>query len=334
MQSNLKFLIGLVILLAGISYFILNQESNHLSENQMLVQELKGQINDIDEIHISKNDSHLTFNKNSGIWTLAELDNYFADINKIANLLMELRNMNLKSKKTSKPENYANLSLADSGDNSAIRVLLKQQGQQVADLYLGKKAKKINATYVRKGTDKQTWLASGAVNIELDSSSWIVKTILNIEANQLRSIEFDFNDQQQDYAVSKITPADKDFLMTDLADNKQAKSDLNSLANGLVNLTIENPIKINSLNLETDLKASITYTLFNGNIYILLVYSKEDKNYLSIKLSDKHEYADFEKQLTHWLFEIPSYKYQALTKKIEDLIEEKPVEALDNQEST
>jgi hypothetical protein len=327
MQSNLKFFITILVLLGVLSYYVLNQNSEEEVDTQMLIPNLKEQVNDIDEMLISQNDKSLSFKKVDGVWVLEESNNYFADINKIANLLMELRNMNLKSPKTSNPEKYNILSLDESGENAAIHVVLKQNSTQVADVYLGKKATNANATYVRKASEKQTWLASGSINLDLDESNWIVKSIINIPADQILSVDFDIKDQSP-YRISKLTPADTEFLLSPIPDNKQVKSisEIESLANGLVNLSIEKPQKATALELQDAIKSSIKYTLFSGISYQLKVYELDEKNYLTVDLAENQIYSDFDKQLPGWLFEIPSYKFDALTKPFNDLIEDKQEE--------
>ena len=321
MQSNMKLLLGVLLILLISSYFILQNKSvSTTGQIQMLVPELDNLINEVDGIVISKNDKIITLNKQDGIWRIAEVDNFMADANKIATLLLDLRKFSLKDKKTSNVDNYDKLSLAESGEHAASRILLKNVTSQFADIYIGKQAQRSQGTYVRKNAESQAWLSDGTINLKLDSSYWIINTILDIDGSTVKSITFKPVGSVP-FSVNKLTPNDQGFVLADIPAGMQLKTaiDLNSLANGLQKFSIESAAAKTAIN--DDLVISVIYQLFSGMTYQLDLFKQDENRLLSISLNNIDSNSKFDQQLENWIFTIPGYKFDALNKKLEDLIE-------------
>ena len=320
MQNNFKLLLGALLLLLVTSYFILqNKGVSTTEEAQMLIPELKNLINEVDGIVISKNDKTVTLNKQDGIWRIVEVDNFMADTNKIATLLLDLRKFSLKDKKTSNVDNYDKLSLAESGEHAASRILLKNASSQFADISIGKQAQRSQGTYVRKNAESQTWLSDGVLNLELDSSYWIVNTILDIDSSMLKSVTFKPADSAS-FNINKLTPNDQGFVLGNIPAGMQLKpaTDLDSLANGLQKFSIESAAIKTAIN--DDPATSVTYQLFSGMTYQLDLFKQDENRLMRIRLENVDSSSKFDQQLENWIFTIPGYKFDALNKKLEDLI--------------
>jgi hypothetical protein len=306
-----------------------NNNTPNSEEREYLVSELQDRINDIDSILISKNDKSITLNKDSDTWQVQEAGDFLADANKVANVLLDLRKFRLKQKKTNNPENYEKLSLADSGTNAATHIILKSKGAQIADIFIGKQAKNSQGTYVRINSETQTWLSGGEINLNLEPKDWIVASILDVDSSEVKSVTFQPMDSDA-FSISKITPDDKIFILENIADTKQLKASvkLDSLANGLQKLSIQTAFAKSDINNES-VVTSVIYQLFSGLTYQLDLYKKEDKLMMNIDVKNAQA-NEASLKLTNWVYEIPSYKFDALNKRLSDLLEDK---AVDEKES-
>ena len=200
-MKNNVLLVGILLVLAVSSYFVLSDNGNDNDTTRLLVPELQDQINEINGVVISKNDKQVSLSKKDGNWVVAEQQGFIADANNVANLLLELRKMTLKQKKTSNPENYHRLQLDESGVQAATNVVLKVDDIQLVEIAIGKKSQTGRGTYVRLNSDEQTWLASGSPNIKLESKDWIVTTILDIDSSLIKSVSYKSEDS--DFKLSK-----------------------------------------------------------------------------------------------------------------------------------
>jgi predicted Rdx family selenoprotein len=322
MKNNSKYLIVILIILAISSYFVLQNKQDPVNgEGKLLIPELQNKINDVDAIIISKNEKQLHLTKSSGTWHLQEAKGYLADTNKIASLLLNLRKFNMTDKKTSNPENYKNLGLAEKGADAATVVKLAHGDKQFADISLGKEAQKSQGTYVRKNSEKQTWLTTGHINVSLDSSEWIVTTILDITSNNIKSVTFS-PENHASFEINKLTPKDQEFVLKGgIPENMKLKSSikLNELANGLQKLKIDSIADVDLSNKTANVQ--IDYKTFTGMVYHLEIFKLTDKFVLNIQLKNSDSASDFDKQLQNWHYYIPNYKFDALNKKLDDLIE-------------
>ena len=328
MQNSSKYLIIITLLLALASYVLLLNKSPEAAVDALLIPELQDKVNDVDGISISQGQSVLHFYKDGGVWRIKELNSFFADTNKIAQMLLNLRNFKLKQPKTSNPKNYQKLGLADS---QAINIVLKSNENTFADLFIGKQALKTQGSYVRKKSDKQSWLSTGQLRIELDKNYWMVKNIIDVDASQIQSVSYQAVDDE--FKIIKAKPADEVFLLEPMPKDKQLKSsvDLNSLANGLSKFTIDSVVSDITLD-EDNLVNSLSYVLFSGVIYQLKLYKQADESYVKIAVENTATLTAVEKQLDKWIFTLPKFKFDALNKKITDILEEVSTKKLDSED--
>jgi hypothetical protein len=322
MPNNNKLLFGLLLVLTAISFLVINNKTSMLDETQQLIPELQSDINDIDRIVLDKNDQRISLYKQSDTWRVSEVDGFFADTNKVANLLLDLRKLTLKEKKTKNPENFAKLSLADSGINAATFIKLYKGALEISNISIGKEAQRNQGTYVRKNSENQTWLSEGLFNVKLEAKSWILKTIIDIDISAVKSIKFSPTNSVG-FTLNKLTPQDVEFIIENIPENKKLKTDanLNNLAGGLKNLTIDFALKLPEMTNEL-LTTKVEYQLFSGMIYTLDLYNNGEKYQLKISQDNAEAGHTQGKILENWLFEIPEFKYNALHVTLSDYLED------------
>ena len=323
MQNNSKYFIVIALVLALMSYVITQDKTPEVSAaDTLLIPELQNKVNDVDGISLSQGQKSLDFYKEDGVWRIKQLDSFFADTNKIAQMLLSLRKFELKQPKTSNPKNYAKLGLAEP---QVINIILKSNDQAFADIDIGKQALKTQGTYVRKKADKQSWLSTGQLAIKLDKDEWIIKTIVDVDSSQIQSVSYQPT-KNVGFKIAKQLPTDESFLLDSKDESKQIKSsiDLNTLAKGLSKFTVDNVMsdvaldELNRVNLNT-------YTLFSGPIYQIGLYHQDDKNYVKISVKNTDSLTAIEKQLDKWVYTLPQFKFDALNKTMADILEDQPI---------
>ncbi len=322
MQNN-KALFLILVLLAISSYFVIKNNKSTEASTQLnyLIPELQNKINDVTTVNLSNDKQKVTLTKENGVWQIAEHDSYFADANKVAALLMELRTLKLKQMKTNNPDNYSKLGLG----TGASQVVLKNDHGEFANVSIGNTAHHGQGTYVRRSEEKQSWLVDGETNIIIDNKEWIVTTIINVDSSQIKSINYTPANSPT-FEINKATPADQNFLLKNIPENMQLKADtdLALIANGLQKFTIDSAEVKTELPPETK-TMTVNYQLFSGMNYQLDLYNYNEKNRLTITIDNEDSDSGFVKKLENWHYIIPKFKYDALNKSFFDLIEEIPV---------
>ncbi len=325
MQNNIKILLVVLFLLAGISFFVLknNQTHDEAWKNAKFIPSLAEQINNIDAIAMKKASQTITLSKDNGIWHLAEKNNYIADANKIADTLLELRKLTIKNKKTSNAEKYQHLGLSQEGTNPATFITLKSNGKIIADVVIGKLAARSLGVFAKHHEQKQSYLLEGQMQLNLDVSEWMVSQLFNINAEKVKSVSY-APAQAQAFTIAKSTEDEKDFSLLNMPENKQLKGTvaLKNLANGLVNFSIDDVVARSTVGAD-ELVNQISYTLFSGEEYLLKIFKKDEKYYLTLKVANLSDNSVFAKNIEKWLFVIPKYKFEALNKRLDDVLEDK-----------
>ena len=79
---------------------------------------------------------------------------------------------------------------------------------------------------------------------------------------------------------------------------------------------------------------SVQFEEFSGTYYTLEMAKVDEDYLLNLSLANAESIPEFVKKLQNWTYVIPSYKFDALNKKIDDLLEDKTeARADDNAES-
>lgn len=332
MKSNLQTLLLILVVLLAVSYFFIADKDDDF-ESELAFPLLVEGINTVDKVSISKNNEILEFNKNNEIWSLQQAQGYIADVNKIAEIMIGLREMQLNSKKTNQAEKHSQLQLDSTGEFAGHRIQLFASGQSLADVYVGKKSKKIDGLFIRLAGEQQTWLVNGGLGIDYSPSEWIVKDIFNIEPEQIAKVDFFpkgsqafgvIQSQSQPQPQSESAQAPSFVLNPSLETSSEEtanieESKLNSLALGLKQLKINSVVPRKNMP-EANEVSKVSYQLLNGKLIELTIYQAADEYLMTVDLAPLNRFLDFEKQLVHWVFKIPSYKFDALNARYESLI--------------
>ena len=150
--------------------------------------DLKPALGDIDEIRFSKGDgSRTTLKRGADGWTVVER-NYAADAARVRELALNLAAMKIIEPKTSDPANYAKLGVEPPDSPTATSTLVELvAGKKSWSLLVGKSAEG-RAVYVRKPDDKTSALAEPAVSVDPDQKRWVDRQLTDLAGADVHDI--------------------------------------------------------------------------------------------------------------------------------------------------
>ncbi|MCP4700409.1 MAG: DUF4340 domain-containing protein [Gammaproteobacteria bacterium] len=254
-------------------------------------------------------------------------------------------------------------------DAKSIQVTLRNAGEdKLADLLVGnsrpaKTDRSLNEIYIRKPEEARSWLALGSLSIDKKPLDWLDKQIINVESKRIREIRLTQADGEKS-RVYREKPEEDDYLLADLPENMKIKAAymLKSIAGTLTNLNMDDVDVESAVDFAASPGVRAIFTSFDGLEVTLETAEKEDKQYgkFSVKYSppaeplqaddsksgddakpeDAVKPASSEKQvreeaenltakLSGWAFMLPEYKINNLTKKREELMEDKTAKQTD-----
>ena len=270
-----------------------------------------------------RNSSPITvYLADDGSWRVAEHYDYLANPVKIRELLENLKDAKKIEEKTSLPEYYATLDVADpdAEEGSGKLMMLKAPDGEFG-LIVGKPSRQIsNGQYVRKYGESASWLINARFDLPADTIKWLDKEMIHIAPD----------------TVSTITVTHSDDSFTIIRDDK-GEATIQNLAEGQV---IYQKEKLNSVIMVTDhlyfknvLPQSEVklpeehirlYIRTNEGAFVdIKAYKTEDGgNYFIADTNSTPHKQNF----SGWAFEVPGTVYAGVNQRLDDFLARVPVD--------
>lgn len=334
-------------------------------KNQALLADLKPALDQVTELRIARADgSHVTLKKQDGEWTVHERD-YPADGGKLRKLLLDLSSLQVLEEKTSNPQLYSTINVEDvqpvgagvaapskaaqssaAGEAAAATRVDVVTPQKTWSVLVGKSSG-YKEGYVRLVGAKQSYLASPHIEAEVQPQQWVEHTITDIGEARIQSVAVK-PAKGPAYTVSREKKEDANFKVSNIPSKRKlsAESAGNTLARGLEALSLDDlrnkPETTTAVPAGTTVELSqATYKTFDG-VTVEVSGRKEsapgankddpkvEKHFITLTASSDQkatqaEAAGIAKRVAGKEFEISSYKYEAMFKPLEDLLEPLPV---------
>src|SRR5512140_1462264 len=226
MKPTTLILVGALVVLAFITYFVLRQPgeiSSTESSGAMLVSYDSAAV---DKIEISAAGNSTTLEKQGNGWMLASPLRYRADQNVVTAAVGKGKNIELKNVVSSNPEKQRVFQV----DSTGTLVQMYAGGNLVAAFRVGKPSATYTETYVRKEGSNDVYLADGMFTYQFvhPAKDWRDKSIFKTDPDLIRSVTYKYGD-------TTFTLANKDSLWRvgsdSVKDQASARSVINSLAN-------------------------------------------------------------------------------------------------------
>lgn len=253
---------SLLILIIGLgSVYFTNSSGIDSYENKVVFPKIIEHINDISRITLKNHLTTLTFEKDDGFWTLAEMPDLPVLQERIRRFLTTLVQAKFYLRKSDKAENlsFFNLSPVEEENSKAIEVTIANGDKIIEQFELGRTdidiGRGAKAAYIRFPTQFQVWeITSDFVDMDMDWHKWTYSNVWDLKFGRI-------------YAPDK---------------NPETEEALLYLMKMLLNTPI---IRI--------VPAEKTQPIFNYKLYV------EDGNYVDLKFYDKGNEAliayDFDK---------------------------------------
>lgn len=314
---------------------------------------LAGKVNDARSLTVARKDGTVVLTKTGEDWTVADKSNYPADFAKVRKLLVELAELQTLEAKTKTPALYASLEVEDlsAADAKSTQVTLKDaNGGALADVLVGKQrygksGSGGDGVYVRKVGDAQAWQARGRVTIEREALAWLDRNIADISRDRVKQVTVTQPDGAK-LIVRKEKPDDKDFTLVDKPADRKLKSEyeVNNLAGVLEKLELDDVKPAKDIEF-ADGTPAVEIATFDGLVTRIHLVTKDDQSWIRINASFEaptepvkpegaaaklksaddvqKEVAQINARASNWAYKMPTYKAEAMRKKMNDLLEEK-----------
>jgi hypothetical protein len=345
-RRALAGLLGALAVLAIIVGITLLAGRDGGREDKPLLPELKNQLNDIRRVVITGPGNHTiaTLERGDEAWTVAERNNYAADVSRLRKNLLALAEARVVEEKTSNPEFYERLGVQDMADEGAGGVQLTlASDRELASVIIGKTPSgSTDFVYARRAAEPTSWLITGQFDLGKTGGEWLNRSLTDIAAERIQSVTISHPGQgtlrlsrpakppaESTSAAATAGPA-ADTTPELQVEGIPAGRELSypgvtsGIAVALTDLRMEDvqtrdalgavpgkPVVARFVTTDGLTVEASTWTVADGTRVTFLASGEGDAG---------KEAAALNARLGGWVYTLPSYKTEQLTRKLEDLL--------------
>jgi hypothetical protein len=343
-QRFVLLLVAALVVIAGGLWLSARRQASQETQGTALLPGLGKDVNAVTSVQIVKGDRKpaVTLQSTPSGWVVAQRADYPADVTKIRTLLLALRDAKIVEIKTANPALFNVIGVDDpvKPDSAGTEVTVSPGGQAII---VGKAVGQGN--FVRRAGENQAYSVEPSIAVDADPRHWISPRLLDLKSALIQSVQFKPADASQPgdaaqgaaaqgraraaatglgYTLRRSNPADDSFTLQDVPAGRKAL-DPHALAPGPTTFTgVDAEDVAPESGIDFTHPAQVIVTLTGDDVLTLDGVVVGDKHWITV-----HEPKDaaLTARTQGRAFEIASYRYDAIFKPLEQLLEPKPAPA-------
>ncbi|MBH97634.1 MAG: hypothetical protein CMM56_04180 [Rhodospirillaceae bacterium] len=296
------------------------------------------------ELSIGGNETIATIEREETGWTLAQRNGYLANEQKINRMLLSLAEARIIEAKTANPEWHYRLGVESVDIDNANGVAVRLTGPDLTiKVIIGDDAGE-GQVYARKIDEDQSYLIDSDPEVGNSVTDWLDTNILSIATNRIQQVKIQHSDGET-LIIAKEGPDQTNFVVSDIPVNRELRYE--SIANTVGNTLSD--ISLQDVEMVSDSRGQSTLTEFltfdglvitaesanvNGSDWVTFSvgYSSPDNLEEEQSISENAVEVEAEalrlsEKLSGWRYRIPTYQFDQLIKRMEDLLAPLPEES-------
>ena len=316
-RQRLVYLALAALVVLGLA-FVLNarRDATHDLHDTLVLPTLASRLDVLTAVTLRHGGAEpsVTLHKRGQEWTVAERNDYPADVTKLRKLLQTLSEVKIVEEKTANPANFSTIGVDDPTQSGAIGTEVVLMGlTPPASLIVGKSAGQGN--FVRRGGENQSFVAEPAISVDATPAAWIDSRVLDVPTASIQSVELK-PASGTGYVLRRATP-DGVFALSEIPKGRQAL-DATALApspNTLANLTADDVAAASSIDFSQ--APQVIITLKDGAVLTLTGNVVAEKHMVTIKSSKD---AALNAKCDGRAFALAGYRYDNIFRPLDQLL--------------
>ena len=347
-RKHFSWLLFVTFVVAGLVLMIPGKTGRESGIEQMVfLPGAAAQVNDIEWLRLTAAGSATvaTLKRDGPVWVVEEASAYRADWGRLKTLLTDLSQAEVIEVKTANPEYYPRLGVEEVSLPDAGGVMIEFSADSGLNaLIIGKSAQGRVGQYARLRDSAQSVLIDRRIEVPVQRSDWLDKTIVDISAAEVVEVEINHPDGEAIKAF-KYSADDENFKLQDIPEGMEIKSEwtVNTLAGALAALSLESVapdgdfdwndavrfkvLTADGLLLELELIALNADETTDGEYWIRLqaiVYTTALES--SVEAADGASGPGarakaINERVRGWAYRIPGYTFESMTRRKDDLLQ-------------
>lgn len=338
-------------ILAILAFFGQDRPETLSRNDTLLMPELAGILNDVDEVVLTKagNETIATLERGAGGWSVAEKSGYAADVGAIREALVAISEAKIVETKTANPGFYDRLGVTgvEREDSAGTAVTIRAGDRTLPTMIFGA-TEGADYRYARPADDAQSVLVDRDPELPRETPDWLRTDILDVQGDRVQQVTIEHADGEG-IVVNKEGRAQTNFSVAPIPEGRELRypGAANAIGNSLRDLQLEDVRR------DTDaggvVVATTVFETFDGLVVTVTGISIDDVVWLGFDAAfDAEQAVDFADEevgddlaaeadadapdpraeadainarVDGWLYRIPDFQYQQMTRRIEDLLQ-------------
>ncbi len=282
--------------------------------------ELRDRVNDVARIEIETADQAFHFRRDGDAWVCEERSDHPVETSEVRKLLMGLRDLELRERKTARPERLGELQLALDTEEASrrgrvVRLWFDGEDEPAVTLVVGRtRWTPSRGTYVRRGGEDQAWFADGEVRLPTTPEQWMDTEIVNLNPADVARVHVERDGES---LTIERDSADGDWRLVEQPDDRELVEHppFATLGNLLGYLNFEGVARADDARFQRDPDFTAFVETFDGRRVDLRGWVDED-GAVWVALSAPEDVSgldDWRERWDGWVFRIPQWKAESLT---------------------
>ena len=329
---------AVLILLASLGS--LQKEPESAQAGRLFFPELESILGEANQVTILKagNEPVATLRRTAEAWTVAERDGYPADFAKFRSGLLDLAEARVVEVKTSDPDQYGRLGVEDVSQDTATGVAVRIESSDDSTTVLVGEAEG-EYRYLRQADQAESYLVDRNPDFGTETTDWLDTSLLDIGGERVRQVSVTHPDRET-VLVRKTDVAQANFSVENMPEGRELLYDsvANVMGNVLERLRFDDVAKAD----EVEDAILVEFLTFDGLRVMAEASETDDQGWVHFTADHEPAEADLEaepgesgpdaeteaaelnRRLSGWTFQIPRFKYEQMTRSIEDLLQSEP----------
>ena len=358
MQARTLILLAVAVVAALAATMLLERKSGPDSVTTgggLLYPTLTANLNSIDRLELTRGDQQIRLEKSDSGWVVEQKSGYPADSGKIRQLLLRLSEARILEAKTTNPELYPRLAVAEPDAAEGAGTLLEIAAPADVRLIVGDLDGRAGGTYVRRAGESQSYLVDTEIDTGGTPLDWLDRTIMDIDSASVREVRIGHADGETltllrvgGQMVVAGVPADREL---------SAPGSTQPVARLLSALRLDDVIPIGEFDV-ADPEATVDVHLDDGRKITVRAWRRDNERWMTFDVAlappletesatpevpagnetgeddesgdepetvraDPETVAEQDAFLAGWAYRVPVHKYDQAVRRMEDLL--KPV---------
>jgi hypothetical protein len=286
--------------------------------------ELAAAVNDIKRVRITAKGGTevVSLQRTDSGWVVQESSSYPADWSALKPLLSDLSQAEVVEEKTSNPEYYHRLGVEDPATADAASKLVEFPDDDARPaVIVGNRAQGREGQYLRRQGEDRSVLVDRTVSLPIDTAGWLDRNIVDMPEDEVLWVRIIHADGEA-LEIRRESTEVTDFTLNDVPEGRETRSAwaLNQLAASLAALKLDAVAPADELPWDGALELQVK--MAEGLQIDARLIETEEHRWLRLEAGGSDAAQAINQRVEGWAYRIPIYKYDAVNKRMDDLLAE------------